>query len=168
MKYFTFLILCCVLSSCSNNQVDALCLEDSIYLEEDFGTIFLPNAFTPNLDGSNDIYRIGINLKNEYEFESFQIFDSNNVQIYSVDTPINTSYWGWDGMIDGEIQYGKFTSKLSFSNSSDSKVISGTLYSVRCLEELVEYPYVDNCQLPDHYENWVVVKEIVKSLNCWD
>ena len=154
--------------SCSKAQVNSLCLVDAVYVEEAFGKIFLPNVFTPNGDGDNDVYRIGNNLVLDYKLDSFQIFDSSFNMIVNVNQILQTDGILWDGIFEGEVQYGKYTYRLYFSNGSNQEFLGSTIYSVRCLEELTEYPYVENCQLPDHLDNWQLNHFEVKNLKCWD
>lgn len=57
----------------------------------------IPNAFTPNGDGMNDVYRIKFVDDIEYEVESFRVFNRWGQLVYEANN--NT---GWDGrMTDG-------------------------------------------------------------------
>jgi len=57
----------------------------------------MPNAFSPNGDGVNDIYRAKTNYQNIVEFEA-TIFDRWGVKIFSW-TNIDE---GWDGTYNGK------------------------------------------------------------------
>lgn len=57
----------------------------------------MPNAFSPNSDGVNDIYRAKTNYQNIVEFEA-TIFDRWGVKIFSW-TNIDE---GWDGTYNGK------------------------------------------------------------------
>ena len=61
-------------------------------------TIFIPNAFTPNKDQINDIYKPHVDGVREYEFyiysrEGQEIFYTNDINI------------GWDGYVDAGKHY---------------------------------------------------------------
>ena len=55
----------------------------------------MPNAFTPNGDGHNDIYRIPPGV--QMSLEEFDIFDRGGVRVFST-RDIST---GWDGNYHG-------------------------------------------------------------------
>jgi gliding motility-associated-like protein len=61
-------------------------------------TLFIPNAFTPNNDGVNDIFKI-VNLENEQVLQ-FKIFNKWGVTVY--DNASNDAYW--DGTYKGKLQ----------------------------------------------------------------
>lgn len=55
--------------------------------------VFLPNAFTPNGDGSNDILRIRSNYLDELEVREFMIYNRWGEEIFRTNDP----FQGWDG-----------------------------------------------------------------------
>jgi gliding motility-associated-like protein len=63
-----------------------------------YSILVMPNAFTPDGDGKNDVFRIppsiGINMR------SFIIFDRWGAQVFST----QNSAIGWDGTLDGHSQ----------------------------------------------------------------
>jgi len=80
-------------------QIDNLfhcTLTDSIRVKYYKGPdIYLPNAFTPNGDAMNDIFRpFPVGLK---QLEFFRVFDRWGKQVYQT----QTSYAGWDGRVNG-------------------------------------------------------------------
>ncbi len=59
--------------------------------------IYVPNAFTPNADGNNDVLRaipVGIKL-----FKFFTVYDRYGRQIFNTNNPKN----GWDGKTNGSL-----------------------------------------------------------------
>lgn len=61
-------------------------------------TVFVPSAFSPNGDGSNDIFRfIAAGIKT---IEQFQVFNRWGQMVYSNATPLP----GWDGTVGGKPQ----------------------------------------------------------------
>ena len=61
-------------------------------------TVFVPNAFTPNRDGKNDLLRpIAVGMSH---IDYFQIFNRWGQLIFST----STNEYGWDGTIAGKLQ----------------------------------------------------------------
>jgi len=59
--------------------------------------VFIPNVFSPNFDGSNDVFTIfgGIGVA---RVNTFQIFDRWGAKVHEAsDFPPNSSEFGWDG-----------------------------------------------------------------------
>lgn len=59
---------------------------------------YVPNAFTPNNDGKNDVYRV--RFKGDVKLESFSIFNRYGQRIFYT-TDVNT---GWDGTWNDKLQ----------------------------------------------------------------
>ncbi len=78
----------------SNGCFDSITKRIYIY---DESTIYIPNAFTPNGDGINDIFKpkILVDLKEGYVFE---IFNRLGQKVFSTTDTEN----GWDGKIGGK------------------------------------------------------------------
>jgi gliding motility-associated-like protein len=64
--------------------------------------IFIPNVFSPNNDGINDIFFIsGTSIA---EIRMFQVFDRWGRKAFSsLRVPINSREYGWDGRLNGQI-----------------------------------------------------------------
>jgi len=59
-------------------------------------TLFIPNAFTPNADGSNDIFKVsGLNI---IEFD-FSVFNRWGIKLFQTNDPGE----GWDGYYKGKM-----------------------------------------------------------------
>lgn len=67
------------------------------------GGIFVPNAFSPNGDGTNDIFMIYSDLISVKQIKSFLVFNrwGETVFQYFQFEPNNPAY-GWDGKHRGE------------------------------------------------------------------
>ncbi len=64
--------------------------QDEVFISVDCGSMYLPNSFTPNGDGINDVFRASSNGISQFEMRIFNrwgelIFESNNPEV------------GWDG-----------------------------------------------------------------------
>ena len=81
---------------CSVNSADY-----EITIESEDIILILPNAFTPNGDGNNDIFKIASsNLLGQTSFKSFEIYNRNGKSLYKTEK-IDA---GWDGRSGGVIQ----------------------------------------------------------------
>ena len=65
------------------------------------GNIFVPNTFSPNGDGANDVfYPRGTGL---YNIKSFRVFNRWGQQVFEkVNTAANNAADGWDGTLNGQ------------------------------------------------------------------
>jgi len=83
------------------------------------GKIILPNAFTPNGDGLNDVFRpIGVTGMANF---SLTIFDANGSRIYSITDPFAV---GWDGRYSSGIPApeGNYTAYINFRTVNGDEV----------------------------------------------
>ncbi len=65
--------------------------------------VFIPNAFSPNDDGTNDKFRIFANNDKVKQVNTFQIFDRWGEQIYLAENfNPNDPIFGWDGRLNDE------------------------------------------------------------------
>lgn len=116
----------------TNKQTECV-IKDSIKITVvdasalDCNNIQLPNAFTPNNDGLNDVFRI----TNHYvvsDLKSFEIFDRWGGKIYSGNTP--TSFW--DGTIAGKIANpGIYIYHVKYACNGSAKHKSGSFKLIR-------------------------------------
>ncbi|MDO8366932.1 MAG: PKD domain-containing protein [Saprospiraceae bacterium] len=72
-------------------------------------TLFIPNAFTPNDDGVNDVFYLRSNFPEALRINYFRIFDKYNETVFDIDqvdgkdqaTPEDRRF-GWDGQFRGD------------------------------------------------------------------
>jgi gliding motility-associated-like protein len=106
--------------------------------------VFVPNAFTPNNDGYNDVFHpfVGYGIK---EIISFKIFDESENLIYQTSNIqsnfINGPTYGWNGKLpDGSLQDGIYFYTLSISNTLgeiaeiEGGVCCRTGFPINCVE----------------------------------
>lgn len=73
----------------------------TVYVEKKRG-LFIPNAFSPNGDGSNDIHDVYTN-KDVYQIKNYMIFDRwGNRVCYKNNIPRQWKNFGWDGTFRGK------------------------------------------------------------------
>ncbi|MEP7267715.1 MAG: LamG-like jellyroll fold domain-containing protein [Saprospiraceae bacterium] len=93
----------------------------------DCNKINLPNAFTPNGDGLNDVFRIS----NQYvitSMESFEIFDRWGSKVFSGTTPTSS----WDGKFGNQpVNPGLFVYHLKYTCNGVLKHKSGSFNLIR-------------------------------------
>jgi gliding motility-associated-like protein len=66
--------------------------------------VFVPNAFSPNGDGNNDVFMIFSNFNSVYKVNTFQIFNRWGETVFEVyDFPTNTAAYGWNGYYNGKL-----------------------------------------------------------------
>lgn len=77
---------------------------DSIYIKVNkIRKVFIPDAFTPNGDGSNDYFTIFAGIPNVKRIEQLRIFDRWGGLVFErLDIPPNDPLLGWDGQVKGK------------------------------------------------------------------
>jgi gliding motility-associated-like protein len=89
--------------------------------------VFLPNAFTPNGDGLNDVYGIS----NPYaipELITFEIFDRWGERVFATRDAFQT----WDGAYRGqEVNSGVFLYKVRYLCQGEEIVLTGSITLMR-------------------------------------
>ena len=104
-----FLFSCKSDDDSNANLYKNCCNTDPLLAELDTGKIYIPNVFTPNADGNNDLFFVmagsGVEMVN-----SFVITKPNGTMMFEQETFIpNNPALGWDGSdSDGNIHRGHF------------------------------------------------------------
>ena len=102
--------------------------------------LFIPNAFTPNEDGVNDVFYIRSNFPEALRINYFRIFDKYNETVFDLDelegkaqaTPEDRRF-GWDGQFrGGKAEAGSYRVTLSvIFPDGEVKSFAGTLQLIR-------------------------------------
>jgi len=93
----------------------------------DCTTVYLPNAFTPNNDNLNDIYKIN-NPRTIDGLISFDILDRWGSRVFATTDPQQ----GWDGTFQGQnVNPGVFLYRIRFLCKATEQVQSGSLTLIR-------------------------------------
>jgi gliding motility-associated-like protein len=104
--------------------------DNIIVTNEDCCSLFIPNAFSPNNDGENDIFKVyqpskGCNTINSF---SMKIFDRWGEMVYSSDN-IND---GWDGFWQGkELSVGVYVFMIEYHDGVKNYLKKGDITIVR-------------------------------------
>ncbi len=88
-------------------------------------TISIPNAFTPNGDGLNDVFAPTVS---EFKHYTLKIWNRWGQQLLSCESPN-----GWDGTYDGvPMETGSYVYIISFlSNGNERRTVSGSVQLIR-------------------------------------
>jgi hypothetical protein len=121
-----FLLIDCNKSNNTINHIncDGL-ISDSLSIN-DSGRIYMPNAFTPNSDGLNDICRP---LAQNISSIVFTLYDENNTVVFNT----NELGQGWRPLADPNTSV-KYYYKIQAVTTSNHKIGKcGEVYKLRCL-----------------------------------
>lgn len=93
----------------------------------DCESVFIPNAFTPNNDGLNDVFGMSNNFFIG-QFESFQIYDRWGTMVFEGLTPDVS----WDGTFEGEeLLPGIYIYKLRYHCDGEERIRTGSFSLIR-------------------------------------
>jgi gliding motility-associated-like protein len=100
---------------------------DTVLIRQIFCDIWLPNAFTPNADGVNDVFRVLGNIA-RMEGTVLSIFNRWGEQVYLT----RDKYKGWDGFHKGvPAQSGTYVYLLQYSIDGKPYSLSGNFHLLR-------------------------------------
>jgi gliding motility-associated-like protein len=89
----------CVVGTDEFGCVDSACVTIDIFnICGDLANIKMPNAFSPNSDGTNDFYKPIVELPDCYSETLFRIYDRWGTQLFETED-LNV---GWDGTFKGK------------------------------------------------------------------
>ncbi len=93
-----------------------------------FTPLKMPNAFTPNGDGHNDVFRAPASL--QIEIITLSVFDRWGTRIFST----SSNDHGWDGTVNGQLQPpGTYVWKMEYKDLLTGKptYAGGSLMLIR-------------------------------------
>ena len=111
------------------NQAGCIAFDTvTVYIVPDY-SVFIPNVFTPNGDGNNDVFEIYGNLKG-LAFLEIQIFNRWGEKVFES----NNHHFKWDGTFKGEMQNPSvfvWQLKLAFLDGHREELRKGSVTLVR-------------------------------------
>lgn len=100
---------------------------DTINVQQIFCEIWLPNAFTPNGDGLNDVFRVLGNIR-RLQGVTLSLYNRWGEQVYTSHDP----YKGWDGFYKGiPAQMGTYVYLLEYSLDGNPYKQTGNFHLLR-------------------------------------
>lgn len=94
---------------------------------------YIPSAFSPNQDGTNDFFQVYTN-GGITEIESFSIYDRWGTRVYETfSLPADNNMIGWDGTFKGlDLNPATFTYKVTMLTFTDERLtVTGTVELLR-------------------------------------
>jgi gliding motility-associated-like protein len=103
------------------------CTASAAFYVKLFNGFFMPNAFTPNADGMNDIFRLPPSVF--VDLRSFTIYNRWGQVVFFT----NNSSQGWDGRINGiEAEAGTYVWTINYLNlQQQATKVSGSVLMIR-------------------------------------
>lgn len=152
-----FLMLSVGLFACKDDDehksspLEGCCGNDAIEEVVGNGHVYVPNIFTPNGDGRNDLLLVfgsNINLIVEFEIRD----KSGNVVYESFDAAINSD--GWDGKVDGVVVEGLYNVKVSvLADDGTNETLEGQVCNFICDGmNVTEKVPGENCKFPSQVD----------------
>jgi gliding motility-associated-like protein len=100
---------------------------DTIHIRQIFCDIWVPNVFTPNGDGKNDVFRVLGNV-GRTEYFSLSIFDRWGQRVFYT----SDKYQGWDGVYNGTpCMVGTFVYLLEYHIEGKPFIDKGNFHLLR-------------------------------------
>lgn len=132
------------------------CAMDIYEYSLDEATIYMPNLFSPNFDGINDIFLPFCNEKviSITDF-TINVLGSGKL-LYSQKFMLpNDNDKAWNGLLSNGNQFkGKFTYSFTATTAAASKmVIHGEACAILCEEDSKSLHFNSNCHFPDQAES---------------
>lgn len=94
--------------------------------------IYLPNIFTPNQDGINDLYRIFSASDKNYQITDFAIYDRWGNLVHTEQDVDLQSMLGWDGKMNGRsVSQGVYAYYLIYEDNEIEQIVKGSITLIR-------------------------------------
>jgi len=149
---FISITLLSISLSCHDEKKEApqdCCGNPAIEASFGNGHVYVPNIFTPNGDGINDILLVfgdSVNL-----ISSFQISNEDgDLVFYTQNFNPNDQLFGWNGEVNGEVIEGVYDILLlAMAKDGTVKELEGKVCNYPCsVQPLPEISTPDQCQFP--------------------
>jgi len=115
----------CVTVFDANNCYDTSCVTVIVELCSTAGTLYLPNAFSPNGDGENDSLQIYYGIPECIKTLHLVIYNRWGEKVYETDKP--DFKWGGDNQVQG--RGGRVMNTQALPYYMDAEIVDGTLIS---------------------------------------
>lgn len=150
-------------------EYESCCGTEPSVLEIGKSYVYIPNVFTPNGDGKNDVFYpfVNDNINRIVYFEVFAETDTSKILLYQV-TNVSldeVKKKGWNGLDnDGKPHKGYFTYSIYFQSKDKPFKIKGAACAVLCGEDSSIFKNKEGCFYPEQVDdNGVFMKSIQNS-----
>ena len=177
MYHLLFVIACITLSiackkDCNSNPLDGCCNTPAINAMVGNGHVYVPNVFTPNADGINDVLVI-YGDQNIKLIRSFRVSDKEGASVfYSENTMLNDFIYTWDGTVNNQYKNGVYSIVMEVEALDGTiATLQGKVCNYRCLdmegEDLISG---EGCQFPVQGEDGIYNPDIptFESSGCFE
>ena len=162
MKQLLFLMLGIGFLCACNKDEDPEPMDDSQYgpcceldaIDFEFGDtkLYVPNMFTPNADGINDVFYPFLDTFGT-TVNRFAVFNRDGGLIHEVINTTPTSQVGsWDGLDNGLPYAGWFEFKVDFTDVNGFNFnVDGKACAFRCDTTVALIQHLNNCHFPTQH-----------------
>ena len=134
-------------SSSNDPDYSACCGTEPLIASLDTGAIYVPNIFTPNSDGINDLFYVlaGSGIAQVVSLEIKD--DDGNVVFESLNHQANEPALGWDGIdMNNTVRRGNFSYQLTVESVlGDQQTFTGFVCAFACDDEGFPDENVTDC-----------------------
>jgi len=160
----------------SVKEYESCCGTEPSVLESGKTYVYIPNVFTPNGDGKNDIFHpfVNNNITRIGYFEVFVETDTSTILLYQV-TNVSideVKKKGWNGLDkEGKPHKGYFTYSIYFhTRDKGAFILKGAACAVLCGEDSAIFKNREGCFYPEQVDSDGVFNKSIKNseTDCFD
>lgn len=134
------------------NIYEGCCGTEPVTAQVGQGSLFIPNIFTPNSDGINDVFMANADA-NIASISNFEVINRDDSIIFQLATLIPNAI-AWDGQMgNGEGYNGYFEYRMTVSDQNGtSMLVSGNSCAFRCDTVSTVFEDLTRCHFPAQYD----------------
>ena len=141
----------------ADSSINSCCVIPPPFAAQGDGNIFIPNVFTPDGDGLNDVFQVVANPGIQ-QIDTFEIrnIDNDSTLFLATDITDISSATGWDGSVNDTIVPAQYFYRIqlrSVDNTTD--LYEGLVCCLPCVEPtgLTRPPFLGECVFSTQYDS---------------